>query len=279
VTRPFDFAAESSDLDAESSDFVAEAERARLQGDAHSAVKIAEAGLSRSPLSAQGRMALALALIDMGDLRRAREELARALAREIEAATQAPQPEFREALADDELESAFAEAESNPDEMMSANRVVEQTISGPPFEKPDGDFDVANHPTYATETMASLLAEQGRAAEAGALRESLSSPHEAAPEAPAAAASIPAVPAALAMSHEASGSPGGAAWPADREAAAFAERSGQFDAAIGRDHAKQLQLVATLESWLHNIHQNARRNSARGARARAAQASASRGVA
>ena len=62
-------------------DFAAEAERSRLRGDAHAALRIAEAGLANAPSSAGGRMALALALIDLGDLPRAREELARGVER------------------------------------------------------------------------------------------------------------------------------------------------------------------------------------------------------
>jgi hypothetical protein len=33
--------------------------------------------------------------------------------------------------------------------------------------------------------------------------------------------------------------------------------AGLLDAAVGPDHAKRLQIVATLEGWLHNLKRNA----------------------
>ena len=203
-------------------------------------------------------MALALALIDIGDLSRAREELARGLAQGLEHATppalSATESEFGDSLADDELESAFAEAETNPDEMMSANRVVEQTLSGATFDALDSDFDVANNPTYATETMASLLADQGRAKEAGALRESLSVLDERPSGEPALLGDLNDV--------------------ATLDSGDSARESGLLAASVGPDHAKRLQVVATLEGWLHNL----RRNAAKDARTRASQVGSTGGA-
>jgi hypothetical protein len=203
--------------DAPHSDFVADAERSRRRGDAHAALDIAEAGLATSPADERGRIALALALIDLGDLPRAREELARAL----EGAAPAAAAGFAGDLAEDELDTAFAAAETNPDEMMDANRVVERTLEQhADLDGAEGDFDLAGHPTYATETMASLLAGQGREAEADALRASL-------------ARSV-----------------------APSEGAARSDESG-----VGPDHAEQLRIVTTLEGWLHNLRRNAERDS------------------
>ena len=161
-----------SDIDSDRIDFAAEAERHRLQGDAHAAVHIAETGLVNDSKSERGRMALALALIDLGDLPRARAELAHCLSPVL------PEPidDFDETLGDEELDSAFENAQTNPDEMMSANRVVEQTLEDEALDVPEAGFDVTHHPTYATETMASLLAGQGRRAEAEQLRESMAAP-------------------------------------------------------------------------------------------------------
>ena len=201
-------------------DFAADAERHRRRGDAHAAVELAEAGLTHSPQSERGHIALALALIDLGDLPRARAELARALEAAAPAAVPAAEG-FADDLADAELDSAFAAAETNPDEMMDANRVVERTLEQ--HADPDGidpDFDLVRRPTYATQTMANLLAGQGRAAEADALRASLAG----------------AAPSA--ESHE--------GW----------ERAG-----VGPDHAERLRVLTTLESWLHNLKRNAERDS------------------
>lgn len=210
----------SRTLDAPRADFVADAERSRRRGDAHAALEIAEAGLATSPADERGRIALALALIDLGDLPRAREELARALEGAAPAAPQATAG-FAGDLADDELDSAFAAAETNPDEMMDANRVVQRTLEQhADVDGAEGDFDLVGHPTYATETMASLLAGQGRAAEADALRASLA-----------------------------------------RSAPAAEDTARWDETGVGPDHAEQLRIVTTLEGWLHNLRRNAERDS------------------
>ena len=244
-------------------DFAAEAERHRQNGDADAARRIAEAGLQKiaeaglqstaeaglqgtaeaglaeAPIEARGRIALALALIDLGDVARAHRELAAALVAgskivdPLAGLAVVPDSSFDGTLADDELERAVAEAESRPEEMMDANRVVEQALRAAELDSPEMDFDVTSHPTYATESMASLLDEQGRRAEASALRETLS----------ANAASDSGLHAASAIP------------------IAYADSSGWEEAGVGPDHAKRLRVVATLEGWLHNL----RRQSAGGA--------------
>ncbi len=248
-------------------DFAAEAERSRLRGDAHAALRIAEAGLANAPSSAGGRMALALALIDLGDLPRAREELARGVEREVAAAVpavpRAPHADFSGTLADDEIETAFAAAETNPDEMMSANRVVERTLAGAAFDTLETDFDVANHPTYATETMASLLADQGRADAAGALRESLSAPNESVPNESVPSEPVPSEPVPSEpvpnepVPNESVPNEGRAFFGDYPNDSTLENAAGLLDAAVGPEHAKRLQIVATLEGWLHNLKRNA----------------------
>jgi hypothetical protein len=253
---------------ADFSDFVAEAERLRLNGDAHAAVKIAEVGLESAPDDPRGRMALALALIDLGDILEAREQLAGALTgaaatggttpSDAPAPPADPDEGIHEELRDDELERAFAAAETNPDDMMDANRVVEQTLRAADLLTPEPEFDVTNHPTYATESMASLLDEQGQRAEAEALRESLAAnggnvvddPDEATWE---------KIETERLVSHE------GPSW---------AGPGAEYGAAVGLgpDHARRLQVVATLEGWLHNL----RRNAENDARSRASAGGQSR---
>jgi len=228
-------------------DHAAEAESRRSAGDAHAAVEIAERGLALDPGNDRLRMVLALALIDLGDVPRARRELAAGCAparRQPGFASAQPefahaQPDFGDSLGDDELEHAFAHAETNPDEMMSANRVVEQTLENEHVDVPEVGFDITGSPTYATATMAALLEEQGRAGQAHALREALEleleneSTHERlAPQALLDAAEV----------FEDDGSqPFGAA------------DSDWTNAGVGPDHANRLRVVSTLESWLHNL--------------------------
>jgi hypothetical protein len=220
-------AADRAELAAE---FAAKAEALRLSGNPRAAVATCEAGLADAPASERGRIALALALLDLGDLGRARAELAMALAMSPTPRAAAVAPAFHApadaaldaALEEDELESAFAQAETNPDEMLDANRVVEKTLRDVEQDASEPDFDVAAHPAYATETMASLLDRQGRRSEADTLRQSLA--RRASPGAGDGHALARAVPAG---------------------------------AGVGPDHARQLRIVSTLESWLHNLKRNA----------------------
>lgn len=239
-------------------DFVERAEQYRQEGDALRAVVVAESGLEQAPDDLRGRIALALARIDLGDVLQAREELAMVLggkqhdeealvpveplalgSQELEPAgldsAGLASAGLGEAVGDDELETAFAEAESQPDEMMDANRVVEQTLRAAQLDAPeavdapDGEFDVTSNPTYATESMAALLDGQGRSDEAEALRVSLAAREESAP--------LDAEP--------------------DHDPAAWGQ------AGFGPDHARQLQVVATLEGWLHNLKRQEERNPGR----------------
>lgn len=236
-------------------DFATEAERRRRAGDAHAAVEIAEAGLAQAPANDRARMALALALLDLGDLPRARQRLEMAFAAlppPIPTTAHFSMPAEPEPtalgsdLGDDELESAFAAAETNPDEMMSANRVVEQTLENEHVEAPEAGFDVTGSATYATETMASLLEEQGRMGEAEVLRHSLATPE-----------------LALLDDSDNDSTLGGIDTSGALEAAeAFAApAAGWAEAGVGPDHAERLRIVATLESWLYNLRQNAERDS------------------
>ncbi len=233
-------------------DFAVEAERMRRAGDAHAAAEIAEAGLVDEPANDRGRMVLALALLDLGDVPRARQELEMAFPVDTPVASAIPPPEpigLGGDLGDDELDSAFATAETNPDEMMSANKVVEQTLENEHADVPEAGFDVTESPTYATETMLSLLEEQGREGDAEALRVSLGrreedllgDPENASPLESFAPSGLPDAAEAKSTSHP--------------EWAELAE------AGVGPEHAKRVRVVTTLESWLHNLRQNAERDS------------------
>lgn len=224
----------------------------RRGGDAGGAVAVAEAGLSEEPGNDRVRMSLALALLDVGDVRRARQALELALP----VPTPAPAPAgLGGELGDDELEAALAQAETNPDEMMSANKVVEQTLEDEHVDAPEAGFDVTGSQTYATETMASLLEEQGRRNEASTLRRGLLSDspqehllqddeNETTLDSLVSADGSGVLDAAESMPQAMPGA--SAAWAA---------------AGVGPDHARSLRIVATLEGWLYNLKQNAERDS------------------
>jgi hypothetical protein len=259
-------------------DFAERAERHRLDGDAVRAIEVAEAGLERNPDDLRGRIALALARIDLGDVLQARDELATVLGGKRDAAPTAAheavsfdsfdssdaddplaQPGLGEAVGDDELETAFAEAESQRDEMMDANRVVEQTLRAAELDTPeaddtsDEDFDMAGNQTYATESMAMLLDSQGRRAEAQALRHSLASRGAQPP-------SVEALPEAEALD---AAEADDIELDAPEDIAQAPDSTAWEQAGFGPDHARQLQVVATLEGWLHNLKRQAERNPGR----------------
>jgi hypothetical protein len=230
-------------------DFAGEAERMRRAGDAQAAVEMAEAGLVDEPENDLGRIVLALALLDLGDLSCARERLERAFPAEgpVEPVALPLEPVgLGGDVRDDELERAFAEAETNPDEMMSANKVVQQTLENEHVEVPDeAGFAITDSPTYATETMASILEEQGRVGEAEALRRGLVHPGDDPFGDASNLSAVESIDAAGLLDLTGSTSTSGAEWT---------------DAAVGPAHAERLRVLATLEGWLYNLRQQAERD-------------------
>ena len=133
-------------------EFAALAERKRRAGQPDEARRIAEAGLAGRPDHIEGRIALGLALMDLGEISTAREVLSAALptpslARDPDDIGEpGPGERWLEASAsrelggafpqrapvgdpdDLEIDRAFEEAESDPSEMMDANRVAEHVL-------------------------------------------------------------------------------------------------------------------------------------------------------
>ena len=149
-----------------------------------------------------------------------------------------------EAVADDELEAAFANAESLQEEMMDANRIAEEALRASELDDPEG-FQVEAVPTYATETMARLLDEQGDGESADAIRARLRDPDvAAAEEAPVGSVGLDA-----------------ASVPMDGDLAV-----GDDDLAIdtqglagpsGANGSTQRErVIATLEGWLENLRRS-----------------------
>ena len=127
-------------------------------------------------------LALALVLVDLADTDAVANELVEAFTaltgfkEPLEAATPIAAVPAAVAAAgeldqlhDVELENAFLEAESHPEEMWNANHAAEAALAQIEEGVPEGVSVPVGSP-FATATMASLLEEQGHADEARALR-------------------------------------------------------------------------------------------------------------
>jgi len=212
----------------------------RKAGRLQEARRVAEAGLRQSPQRVEGRVALALTLLDLGEADAGRAELAQVLAADPNAlsagapaqgappvapvaAADVTEPEAPVAappelvVVDEEIELAFEAAETDPDEMVDATRVAQQAMRAGDLLEPEGGFTPTLHPDFATQTMADLLEDQGDTDAAARIRTSL----ERLPETPEAV--LQAVPPAP----PAASQPPGA--------------------------ARRERIVRTLESWLDNI--------------------------
>lgn len=183
-----------------------------------------------------------LALLEGGRAWEARDVLAEALAEPVAATADAGGAAPRKAplaaeLRDDELEHAFAEAETNPEEMLDATAVVRATLEREglgDFEAddaaaPDAGFAPDTGSPFATGTMAQLLERQGHAEGARVIRDALGGSR--------AGGSGTAV---------ASRAPGGMD-------AAEAEAATRPRASAGGDEARRSRILATLETWLANV--------------------------
>jgi hypothetical protein len=177
---------------------VALADAWRRAGRADEAVRVAREALQHQPSSMSARVALSLALLDLGKSGEARGELARAFDASPERAlgrsalervaaehatrrapaTPRPAPppapaqplELLEEIGGDEFDRAFDAAESEAEGVIDANDVAAQAIRA--VEKgASEDLVSAPESPFATATMAGLLERQGHAAEARAVRD------------------------------------------------------------------------------------------------------------
>jgi tetratricopeptide (TPR) repeat protein len=184
--------------DPSASAFPALAEANRRAGRAEEAERVARQGLEERPAFVAGRVALGLALLDLGRVDEARTELIRvleaipdhavaanALGRAaphgdgaIAELAQPPGP--LSDLAEEELENAFQDAEAQPDEMLSANRLVAAAVRDIDGDEPEGVMPFPEDSPFATETVADLLEQQDHRGEAEAVRERLKAPAAAA---------------------------------------------------------------------------------------------------
>jgi len=180
--------------DPSASAFAALAEAHRRAGRAKDAERVAREGLRERPSFVAGRVALSLALLDLGRVDEARAELMRVLemnpdhplavnalhraAPRGEGAISEPEEISGPLLdlAEDEIESAFQDAEAQPDEMLSANRLVAAAVRGVDHDEPEGVMRFPPDSPFATETVASLLERQRHHGEARAMRDALEGP-------------------------------------------------------------------------------------------------------
>jgi len=162
--------------------FSAQAEAERRAGRPERARSLAEAALAHATPHPSAHAAYVLALIDSGDLvgaHRALEGAFLALGGELieqsdehaaENWDRGAAPAALATLADEELETAFEAAESQPDEMHDANQVAAAALELVEDGTPEGVDLTSTDSPFATETVASLLEKQGRGARAGEVR-------------------------------------------------------------------------------------------------------------
>ena len=163
--------------------WVEAAEAERRAGRAEPARRLAEAGLADEPHRFEGRAVLALACLDLGDVEGARRALEPSLARlagvapaplEVEpAAEDEPFPVQSDPLldlAENEVEHALSQAQSEGVEVWTTNRVAEAALRAVEEGQPEGVRLEAAASPFATETVANLLERQGDPARARAIR-------------------------------------------------------------------------------------------------------------
>ncbi len=163
--------------------FAALAETQRRTGQVQEAEHLAREGLAAQPASVAGRVALGLALLDQGRAEEARREFEGAVDRLVMEPAPAPGPApaagppaspawGQGAIRDDEIDLAFATAETDPDQMLDATTVAQQALRQADLDKPEA---LAADPAspFATPTMATLLERQGDPKSAEAIRAAL----------------------------------------------------------------------------------------------------------
>ena len=134
---------------------------------------VLRAGLARCPESHEGRLVLAIGLLDQGRINEARAEFDYLTAVILSAHGLAPGGEVSER----EFEAAFDAAETDNDALIDPNRVAEEAVESVDRAAADGlpeDGDaLAPGSAFATASMAALLADQGDDAGAERIRAKL----------------------------------------------------------------------------------------------------------
>lgn len=166
-----------------------EAESLRKSGRAEAALSMIEGALVRNPGDGALRLAMALALLDLGRVEETRFALEQSLpswtssASSSEAESSGSEPTWpgsddqagEAGIADNELDSAFAAATSDSEQMLSADHVAQAALQSVEGNQPEGiQSSVLSDHTFQTPTMLGLLESQGCHGEAEQLRGAVS---------------------------------------------------------------------------------------------------------
>ncbi len=231
--------------------FASLAEAQRRAGLLEEAEQTARTGLRHRPDQLAGRVALGLALLDLGRIDDARRELGRVLeavpdqplasdalrrvATGESAVSRGDPPRTGAAvgfdrLDDGELDDAFASAETDTDEMIDADDIARRAIRTAKLDRPEGVERAAQSP-FTTRSMAELLERQGRAEDARVLRDLMDNEFGARAAPPPRSTAAREAPAA------------------SREGAA-GDRDAVPDPPLDEERAA---VICTLESWLERL--------------------------
>ena len=157
-------------------DFAMLAEGHRRAGLLDQAEDLARCGLAEQPDCAEGALVLALVLIDLR-----REEDARRLIADwtehylgVEVTDDSVSADtFGAEVSDGELDVAFESAETDRDQVIDADTIAQQAVSE--AESDLGDEFVSPGSSFATRTVADLLAQQGDEQRASQIRKMVKS--------------------------------------------------------------------------------------------------------
>jgi hypothetical protein len=158
-------------------EFAMLAEGHRRAGMLDQAEQLARSGLDENPDCAEGALVMALVLLDQSQDEEARRVIAdwadTNLGVEVTDQSVSGEP-FGVEVSDGELEVAFESAETDRDEVIDADAIAQQAVSETEFDLAD-EF-VSPDSSYATRTVADLLAQQGDEQRASRIRAMMDSP-------------------------------------------------------------------------------------------------------
>jgi len=158
-------------------EFAALAEGHRRAGLLDQAEQLARSGLDEHPDCAEGALVMALVLLDQSQDEEARRVIADWADTNlgVEVTDESVSGEtFDAEVSDGELEVAFESAETDRDEVIDADAIAQQAVSETEFDLAD-EF-VSPDSSFATRTVADLLAQQGDEPRASRLRAMMDSP-------------------------------------------------------------------------------------------------------
>jgi hypothetical protein len=158
-------------------EFAMLAEGHRRAGMLDQAEQLVRAGLDEHPGCAEGALVMALVLLDQNRDEEARSVIAdwadNNLGVEVTDGFVSDEP-FGAEVSDGELEVAFESAETDRDEVIDADAIAQQAVSEAELDLAD-EF-VSPDSSFATRTVADLLAQQGDEQRASQIRAMMDSP-------------------------------------------------------------------------------------------------------